>query len=216
METKKLIIVDDHRLFREGLKLMLQDYPQFDVVGEADTGIRFLTLLEQLGPPDIVLMDINMPQMNGIEATTNALKQYPHLPVLILSMLGEEDYYNELVGIGVKGFLLKDADPDELVKGIERILEGGHYFSQELLMGILQGKQKRAQQHEQLHLTRREKEVLTYLCQGKTNAEIADALFVSQRTIDRHKSNLFIKSGCNNSVALALFAIRYQLVNLPE
>jgi DNA-binding NarL/FixJ family response regulator len=216
METKKLIIVDDHRLFREGLKLMLQDYPQFEVVGEADNGVKFLTLLENIGPPDLVLMDINMPEINGIEATRQALRKHPHLPVLILSMLGEEDYYNELVGIGVKGFLLKDTDPDELVKGIERILDGGHYFSQELLMQILQGKEERAQHHKQMQLTQREKEVLTHLCQGKTNAEIADALFVSQRTIDRHKSNLFLKTGCNNSVALALFAIRHQLVDLPE
>jgi len=216
MDKKSIMIVDDHRLFREGLKLMLQDYEHLEVAAEAETGVAFIALLKAIGPPDLVLMDINMPEMNGIEATRKSLELYPEMSVLILSMLGDEEYYNELVGIGVKGFILKSADPDELVKGIERILEGGHYFSQELLMHILQGKEQRARQKQELSLTQREKEVLSLLCEGKTNAEIADVLFLSQRTIDRHKSNLFQKTGCANSVALALFAIKHQLVDIPK
>lgn len=214
MNKSKIFIVDDHRLFREGLKLMLQDFEQYDIIGEAENGLQCIEFIKQI-KPDLVLMDINMPKMNGIEASRKALVIHPDLKILMLSMLGEEDYYNELVEIGVKGFLLKNSDPDELLKGIQRILEGAAYFSQELLMQILDRRSKREQVLNQIALTAREKDVLALMCDGMTNAEIADHLFLSQRTVDRHKSNLYAKTGCNNSVALVMFAIRNKIVSVP-
>jgi DNA-binding NarL/FixJ family response regulator len=213
MNKPKILIVDDHRLFREGLKLMLQDIDKYEVIGEAANGKQFLQYIQHI-KPDLVLMDINMPEINGIEASRKALERYPDLDILILSMLGEEDYYNELVEIGVKGFLLKNSDPDELIKGIERILEGATYFSQDLLLHILEGKSRRDQILKDISFTSREKDVLILMCEGMTNIEIADKLFLSHRTVDRHKSNLFAKTGCTNSVALVMFAIKNKIVPL--
>ena len=213
MDKQRIIIVDDHRLFREGLKLMLQEYDKFEIIGEANNGLEFLDFIKHTRP-DLVIMDINMPQMNGIEASRKALKDFPDLNILVLSMLGEEDYYNELVEIGVKGFLLKNSDPDDLINGINRISEGAVYFSQELLMGILEGKLKREHTIKDISLTPREMDVLKLMCKGMTNSEIADSLFLSQRTVDRHKSNLFSKTGTLNSISLVIYAIRNKIVSI--
>ncbi|TAJ10693.1 DNA-binding response regulator [Marinilabiliaceae bacterium JC017] len=208
---KTIAIVDDHRLFREGLKLMLQDFENYEIMGEFSNGKEFVEALSVI-KPDLVLLDINMPEMNGLVAGRKALEIYPDLNILVLSMLNEEDYYNELINIGVKGFLLKNADPDELLKAIDKILEGAAYFSQELLLQMLHAKSKRAQVLETISLTAREKEVLALICEGMTNAEIADKLYLSQRTVDRHKSNLFSKTGCSNSVGLVMFAIKNKII----
>lgn len=209
----RIVIVDDHRLFREGLKLILQEEQNYEIAGEFANGHEFIKFLD-IVKPDLVLLDINMPVMNGIDAAKKALEIYPDLNILILSMLGEEDYYNELMNIGVKGFLLKDSDTDELLIAIEKILGGAAYFSQQLLMQILQNKSKQEQASNAVSLTPREVEVLTLLCEGLTNAEIAEKLYLSQRTVDRHKSNLFMKCECTNSVGLVMYAIRNKIVNL--
>lgn len=213
MEKRSIVIVDDHRLFRQGLKLMIQEFDRFEIIGEASNGVEFLDFIEH-SKPDLVIMDINMPEMNGIEATRRALKKYPDLSIMVLSMLGEEDYYNELVEIGVKGFLLKSSDPDELINGINRIADGAVYFSQELLMGILESKMKRENVIKDVAFTPREMEVLKLMCKGMTNAEIADVLFLSQRTVDRHKSNLFAKTDTSNSISLVIYAIRNKIVSI--
>jgi len=209
----RIVIVDDHRLFREGLKLILQEEQNYEIAGEFADGHEFIKFLDIM-KPDLVLLDINMPVMNGIDAAKKALEIYPDLNILILSMLGEEDYYNELMNIGVKGFLLKDSDTDELLIAIEKILGGAAYFSQQLLMQILQNKSKREQATASVSLTPRELEVLTLLCEGLTNAEIAEKLFLSQRTVDRHKSNLFMKCECTNSVGLVMYALKNKIVHL--
>lgn len=210
---QRIVIVDDHRLFREGLKLILLEEDKYEIAGEFANGKDFIQFLS-IVKPDMVLLDINMPEMNGIEAARKALEIYPDLKILILSMLGDEDYYNELMSIGVKGFLLKDSDSDELLMAIEKILGGAAYFSQQLLLQILQNRTTQEQTSTAVVLTPREKEVLTLLCEGLTNAEIADELFLSQRTVDRHKSNLFLKCECSNSVALVMYAVRHNLVRL--
>jgi len=209
----RIVVVDDHRLFREGLKLILQEEESYEIAGEFANGHEFIKFLD-IVKPDLVLLDINMPGMNGIDAAKKALEIYPDLNILILSMLGEEDYYNELMNIGVKGFLLKDSDTDELLTAIKKILGGAAYFSQQLLMQILQNKSKQEQRTTAVSLSPREMEVLTLLCEGLTNAEIAEKLFLSQRTVDRHKSNLFMKCECTNSVGLVMYAIRNKIVNL--
>jgi len=208
----RIVIVDDHRLFREGLKLILQE-ESYEIAGEFANGHEFIKFLD-IVKPDLVLLDINMPGMNGIDAAKKALEIYPDLNILILSMLGEEDYYNELMNIGVKGFLLKDSDTDELLTAIKKILGGAAYFSQQLLMKILQNKSKQEQRTTAVSLSPREMEVLTLLCEGLTNAEIAEKLFLSQRTVDRHKSNLFMKCECTNSVGLVMYALKNKIVHL--
>jgi len=131
-----VLIVDDHSLFRNGLKILLSTSGQFNVIGEAENGSDFLELLAHVNP-DIVLMDIDMPVMDGIQATKEALKKYPALKVITLSMFGEEEYYYKMIEAGVKGFLLKNSDINEVKSALITVYEGGKYFSQELLYNVV-------------------------------------------------------------------------------
>jgi len=209
MEKHKIIIVDDHQLFRNGLKFILNEIKNIQVVGEASNGQEFLDLLEY-GIPDLVLMDINMPVMNGVTAAKIALEKYPHLNILVLSMYGETEYYNTMIDIGVKGFILKDVDNKELEDSINKVISGGTYFSQELLLNLIKNKSF----NENIILTKREKEVLELICKGYSNQQISDQLFISQRTVERHRSNLLLKTDSKNSISLVLYAIRHKLISI--
>jgi len=140
MEKISILIVDDHQLFRNGLKFILSESEDFEIVAEASNGEEFIKLIKNV-VPDIVLMDINMPLMNGIDASRKALAMYPDLKIVVLSMYDDEQYYNSLIELGVKGFLLKDATSDELKTGILRIYNNHTYFSQELLIKIIKNKE---------------------------------------------------------------------------
>jgi DNA-binding NarL/FixJ family response regulator len=155
-------------------------------------------------------MDINMPIVDGVEATRRALEKYPELKVLVLSMFGEVDYYNTMIDLGVKGFILKDIDNEELIEAIRKVNNGGSYFSQELLLQLIKNKPG----SDQVDLTRREKEVLELICLGLSNQEISDKLFISQRTVERHRSSLLFKTDSKNSVSLVIFAIKNNLVKI--
>lgn len=212
MDRIKVFLVDDHLLFRKGLKMLLDDSDNIEVVGEASNGKEFLSIVDCC-KPEIVLMDINMPEMNGFEATQRALTKMPNLSIIALSMHGEEEYYDQMVQAGVKGFLLKNEDIDEVLKAIKTVSKGGTYFSQQLLIGILSGKNKKVESPNDLGITDRELEVLKLICEGYSNADIAGKLFISQRTADRHRSNLLEKTGSRNSVALVMFAVKHKIVN---
>lgn len=212
MRKQKTIIVDDHKLFRNGLRLILREIENIEVISEASNGREFLNQIEVL-EPDLVLMDINMPGINGIEATREAMKKYPNLKIVALSMFGEPEYYEEMVDAGVKGFLLKNSDSTELENALQMVIDGKSYFSQELLLNIINRKNEPEAQH--LHqLSKRETEVLNLMCKGFSNAEIADALFISQRTVDRHKANLMSKTECKNSISLVMYAVKHNLVKI--
>ncbi len=209
MEKHKIIIVDDHQLFRNGLKFILNEIKNVQVVGEASNGQEFLDLLE-FGIPDLVLMDINMPVMNGVTAAKIALKKYPDINILVLSMYGESEYYNTMIDIGVKGFILKDVDNKELEDSINKVINGGTYFSQELLLNLIKNKTF----SENIVLTKREKEVLELICKGYSNQQISDTLFISQRTVERHRSSLLLKTDSKNSISLVLYAIKHKLISI--
>lgn len=209
MEQHKIIIVDDHQLFRNGLKFILNEMKGVSVVGEASNGKEFLDLLEY-GLPDLVLMDINMPVMNGVNATRIALQKYPELNILVLSMYGETEYYNTMIDLGVKGFILKDIDNKELEESIEKVISGGTYFSQELLLNLIKNKTV----DENITLTRREKEVLELICKGFSNQQISEKLFISQRTVERHRSSLLLKTDSKNSISLVVYAIKHKLISI--
>lgn len=213
MKHINVVLVDDHTLFRKGLKMLLDESEGIEVVGEASTGKEFLEILEILHP-DVVLMDINMPEMTGMEATKLALAKDPALLILMLSMHGEEEYFNQMVDVGVKGFLLKNAEVDEVEKAIRKVFDGGSYFSQELLLDVISGRSKRIDDEKNLSITERELEVLRLICLGYSNTDIADMLFISHRTVDRHRSNLLEKTNSKNSVALVVYAIKNKLVEI--
>lgn len=213
MKKVNTIIVDDHKLFRKGLSLILQDIEEIEIVSEASDGQEFLNYIAH-HPVELVFMDINMPILNGIEATTEALKHHPDLKIIVLSMYGEEEYYEKMVDAGVKGFLLKSSDSYELEKAVIKILNGESYFSQELLMNVIKQKSNKKTSHIEVNFTDREMDVLRLLCKGYSNAEIADELFISQRTADRHRANLLSKTGCKNAIGLVIFAVKNHIVEL--
>ncbi len=217
MENKQSIrvfLVDDHTLFLKGLKSLLDPLPDFSVVGEAYNGLEFLEKFEA-ARPDVVLMDISMPEMDGIEASKKVLEQDPNLKIITLSMYGDQEYYSRMLEIGVRGFVLKDSDIQEVKTAIHTVAEGGNYFSQPLLRGlILARKENPPTEPEDDQLSERELEVLLEICQGLSNNEIADKLFISKRTVEKHRANVLLKTGCKNTASLVVFAIKNHLVEL--
>jgi DNA-binding NarL/FixJ family response regulator len=213
MEAIRVIVVDDHKIFRAGLALMIREMKEVILAGEAGNGVEFIELLKQT-PADIVFMDIQMPEMNGIDATRAAMELFPALNVIALSMHDEREYLEKMLIAGAKGFLLKNTGLDELEKAIHSVMEGNNYFSVELMTLLAQsmslrngGSNKRA-----ISFTEREKEVLELTCRGFTTNEIAGKLFVSDRTVEKHRASLLEKTGNKNTVNLILYAIKNRLV----
>jgi len=211
MDNIRIIIADDHQLFRNGLKILLNAFPGFEVTGEASNGEEFLKILRNT-QADIALMDINMPEMDGIEATRAGLKLCPGIDIIALSMYGEEEYYYKMVDAGAKGFLLKDSDISEVREAILTVRKGGSYFSQELLYHVIQKIKHREHESKSANLSKREKEILLKICEGLSNQEIAETLFISKRTVDKHRANLLGKTNSKNTASLILFAIRNKLI----
>lgn len=213
MSSIRVIIVDDHKIFRTGLSLMLQEINDVLLVGEAGTGKEFLDLIKAV-PADIVFMDIQMPEMNGIEATQIATESYPDLKVIALSMHDEREYLEKMLMAGARGFLLKNTGLDELEKAIRSAMEEKNYFSVEMMTLLAQTIHVR--HHDELRknitLTEREAEVLEYLCKGLSTGEIADKLYISDRTVEKHRAALLEKTASKNTVNLILFAIKNRLV----
>ncbi len=212
----KIVLVDDHTLFRNGLRTLLDGIEGFVVTAEAADGIELLELLEQ-ERPDVVLLDIEMPRMNGIVAAEEALRRYPDLKIITLSMYGDEDYYFKMVSLGVKGFILKNSDIRDVVSAIETVVEGGSFFSQELLFNLvsnLKSSPSAIPDDSPEELSQRESEILLHICRGESNNEIADALFISKRTVDKHRSNILAKTGCKNTANLVVYAIKNHLVEI--
>ncbi|MBN2522136.1 MAG: response regulator transcription factor [Bacteroidales bacterium] len=205
----QVAIIDDHQLFRNGLKFIIENEDDMEVVIEASNGRQFLDFLKNL-TPHVALMDINMPDMDGVITTKRALEICPDLHVLVLSMYSDVEYYNTMIDLGVKGFILKDIDNNELTDAIRKVHAGGNYFSQELLLKLIKNKPGEGV----IDLTPREKEVLELICKGYSNLQISEELFISQRTVERHRSSLLFKTDSKNSISLVVFAIKNNLVKI--
>lgn len=212
MEKIKVVLVDDHVLFLNGLKLLLDTYDSIEIVGEAYDGKQYLELAEKVDH-DIVLMDINMPVMHGVDATKRITETNSKIKVVALSMFGEEEYYYKMIDAGVSGFLLKNSEITELIQAIETIHSGQKYFSQELLYNVVKNIKKTEQIVDaQNLLSEREVEVLFHICKGLSNNEIAEELNISKRTVDKHRANLLEKTKSKNTVALVMFAVKNKLI----
>ena len=215
-EQIKVLIVDDHEIFRKGLKMVINRFKNAKVIAEASNGREFLEIIDK-NFPDIVLMDIEMPEMNGIEATTKALEKYPDLKILALSMFNEDNYVESMIDSGVRGFLLKNINKEKLEKALDTVYKGGNYYSVELwefFTRRISTHEEKTKTEEEYKLTKREQEILEMLSQGMSNKEIADKLFLSERTVIGHKSNLLSKTQCRNTLCLITYAIKNKMVDI--
>ena len=215
MKKPDIIIVDDHLIFRQGLKSLVTFENIATVIGEASNGIEFIELLSNL-KPDLVLMDIDMPRMNGMEATQKALELMPDLKIIAFSMFSDEEYYYKMIDVGVKGFILKSSGISELEKAIQDVMMGESYFSNELLRKIINnfGHKTPNKPTENISLTARETEVLKQICFGLNNNEIAEKLFISAKTVKSHRANLLEKTKCKNTPGLILYAVKNKIIKV--
>lgn len=209
---RRIILVDDHSLFRNGLRGLLERCAGCRVVGEAGSGEEFLAMLDGV-EADIVFMDFAMPGLDGAQTTERALARRPELRIITLSMFGEESYYSRMVEAGAKGFLLKDSDIGDVLEAMDTVMAGGSYFSPQLL-SLLTGRMRTREDVPDEQLSSREREILVAVCQGLSNQEIADALFISKRTVDKHRANILEKTGCKNTASLVVYAIRNGIVEI--
>lgn len=215
MEKYKILIVDDHEVFRMGLKLLLNMIDNVMVVGEASNGKEFLDMVSSTDA-DIIFMDINMPILDGIDATEKALKISPKLKIIALTTFGDVEYFNKMIYAGVEGFMLKNSGFQDFKTAIEKVMKGGNYFSEELLVNFTKDviTKNIKSKTEVPEFSKREIEVLQLICKGYTNLAIGEELFISDRTVERYKTNLMSKSNTSNTVNLILYAIKNKLVEI--
>lgn len=220
--STKIVIIDDHQLFREGVKRILEFEKSFQVVAEGDDGSEALGLVQE-HQPNVVIMDINMPQMNGVEATRELVEKYPDTKVIILSIHDDENYVTHALKTGACGYLLKEMDADALIEAVRVVADGGSYLHpkvthnlvneyRRLAAGVGGNSGGYAPTHEirrPLHLlTRRECEVLQMLADGKSNRGIGEALFISEKTVKNHVSNILQKMNVNDRTQAVVVAIK--------
>jgi DNA-binding NarL/FixJ family response regulator len=216
----KVFIVDDHKIFREGLKLLLSTIGGITVIGEASNGKAFLTILNDIDP-DIIFMDINMKEMDGIEASEKALQIKPDLKIIALTSFEDEEYFNRMTDLGVKGYLLKNSIKEDFERAINKVFEGYSYYSDELIVKLTRkmaeiDKVRKKNEPEVIVFSDEERELLKYICQGYTNKQIADILHLSSRTIEAHRARLLDKTNTKNSVSLAVYAISNKLIEVEK
>jgi two-component system response regulator DegU len=212
-----VLIVDDHPLLRQGLSRLLELEGGIRVVGQASNGIEALRLMDQL-EPDVLLLDINMPGMNGVEVAKSVREKHPQTEVLILTIHDNESYVNEMIRVGAKGYLLKDAEPREVVHAIKKVATGETVYSTQLMervmeryhhMEIQYSRLQSAAAIQDLELTNRELEILQYICEGLSNKEIANALFISEKTVKNHITSLLRKLEVDDRTQAAVFAVSH-------
>ncbi|WP_163099314.1 response regulator [Peribacillus alkalitolerans] len=221
MMKTSIVIIDDHQLFREGVKRILDFEPTFEVVAEGDDGTDAVDLVDKYNP-DVVIMDINMPNMNGVEATKELVEEYPNSKVIILSIHDDENYVTHALKTGASGYLLKEMDADALVDAVKVVADGGSYLHPKVTHNLVKEYRRLATDtgseggnvfateiRRPLHLlTRRECEVLQLLADGQSNRTIGETLFISEKTVKNHVSNILQKMNVNDRTQAVVLAIK--------
>ena len=213
----RIVLVDDHALVRQGFRRILEDDPELQIVGEAGNGLDAVALVKKTDP-DVVVMDMAMPEMNGLHATMELVKQRPGTKVLILSMYSDEQYVRNALDAGARGYILKNAIENDLVRAVKAVAAGDQYLSPELSTLLIRAIKTGAFEHSSDpydKLTQREKQVLQLIAHGKSNKEIAVMLDLSVNTVAVHRANLMSALGVHKTAELVLFAVKKGLV-LPE
>ena len=222
MVHTRILLVDDHAVVRGGLKMLLAADPEIEIVGEAETGAEGVRLADALRP-DVILMDISMPDMNGIDATRRIKAAHPDIAVLALTMHEDDQYFFEMLAAGASGYVPKRAAPNDLLAAIHAIRGGGMFLFPSLARSLVQDYLQRREHagaapvREGLDdLTEREREVLTLIAEGRSNQEIADALVISIKTVNRHRENIMAKLNLHTRVELVRYAIEKGLIELKS
>jgi two-component system response regulator NreC len=215
MEKKKILIVEDHTILREGLKSLLTTNPDIEISGEAGDGREAVYLVEKL-TPDLVMMDLSMPRMDGMEAIREIKHRWPKTKVLTLTVHKTEEYILTTLKAGADGYLLKDANYQEMMTAVRSVLAGKRYLSpgisEGVIQGYLEGKQTIKLDGAWDNLTTREREVLKLIAEGYRNKQIANLLVISPKTVEKHRANLMIKLNFHNVSELTTYAIEKGLV----
>jgi DNA-binding NarL/FixJ family response regulator len=217
MSNIRLLLADDHSVVRKGIRFLLAADPAIEIVGEADDGHQTVDLVRQLHP-DVVIMDVAMPLLNGIEATARITKMNRHVGVIILSMYSDEEYVLRALTAGAKGYLLKDSAEPDLLRAVQSVARQRTFFSPAIVSALLDDYVQRMQR-ESAHdsyglLTDREKEVLQMLVEGKTNKEIAALLKLGVSTVDTHRNNLMQKLSLHNTAELVVYAVKKKILKV--
>jgi DNA-binding NarL/FixJ family response regulator len=199
-----IALIDDHDLFREGIKLVLNQIDDFEVIYDTSNGNQFIEYLKNT-MPDITLMDISMPIIDGVETTKKSLEICSGLKIIALTMFSDTVHCSMMINAGVKGFIQKKATKPELQQAITDVFKGGNYFSQEIIKQLA-FKTVKHQLHEEL--TTRENDVLNLVCKGHTSQEIAQKLFISIKTVEVHRTNIFRKVNTRNIAELIIWAVK--------
>ena len=207
----RILLVDDHKIFRQGITSLLRSEETFKVVGEAGTGNAAVRLAAEL-TPDVILMDIGLPDIDGIEATKRIKESNPDTAIILLTMVKDEDFFDMASGIDIQGYLLKDDAYDDLLYAIRAVVRGEKYVSSSLLSDPF-ASPKRSSPSDEPSLTRREKEIITLVAEGFTSKEIADKLFVSIKTIETHRTNIMEKLDLKGLADMVRYAIKNGLIN---
>ncbi|MCE5250020.1 response regulator transcription factor [bacterium] len=210
-----ILLADDHKILRDGIRALLEKEPDFDVVGEADSGRTAIEMACKL-KPDVIIMDIGMPDMNGIEATKEILSGVPSIRVLALSMYADKRFIVEMLDAGATGYLVKDCTLDEMLSAVRSVASNQKYIAQKLLVNFIDDYMKNTGNSDMLktRLTPREREVLRLIAQGKNTKEISSALHISVKTVDTHRQHVMNKLNIHNPVDLTKYAIRTGLISI--
>ncbi len=214
MKTR-ILLADDHGVVRKGLRFLLESEPDLEVIGEASDGVQAVDMAERL-TPNVIVMDIGMPRLNGIDATTQIVRAHPQVAVVILSVHSDETYLVRTLSAGAKGYLLKDSAEEDLVHAIRSVSQGKPFFSPAIAKALLDDYVRMLQQSGVTDsyelLTDREKQVLQLLAQGKTNKDVAALLEVSPYTVETHRTRIMQKLNLHNTAEIVLYAVRKKLV----
>lgn len=216
MKKIKILVVDDHKIIRDGISSLLHDQPEYLVVAEASNGREALAVLAKT-KIDIAIVDINMPVMNGIECTREINEKFEDTRVIALTMHSEEIYLTKMIEAGAVGYILKNLGKKELLSALSAVVEGKHYYSPEITLAVIKeltNPRKAKEQDAKIELTAREMEVLELIVREHSNQEIADKLSISVRTVDAHRRNLLEKTRVRNTAGLVKYSINNKLFEL--
>ncbi|MDF1696001.1 MAG: response regulator transcription factor [Saprospiraceae bacterium] len=219
MNKIKIIIADDQLLFLKGLRLLINTFENMTLIGEANNGQELLNIM-QVDPPDVVLLDLKMPVMDGIQATKHIKEDFPDVKIILLSMYNDESIINLIMSLGANSYLLKNEDPSVLKIAIESVMDKGFYFNEYTSKALLHGlkdpavRKGKSKLLDAIQLTKREIEVLELICQEYTSNEIAKKLFLSVRTVEGHRKSLLEKTDARNIAGLVLYAMKNQLIQI--